>query len=146
MNNFLKIFALIISYFSSIAVMIHCVLIFIAIDFLTGVYASYKTKKVIVSHRLRNTIEKFVFYTVSILIGYMFQINFIPSVNLTEIIAGFIAITEMLSIYENIKLITNINIVGYIKGYLKSIAASFLSKNKIVIEDEDKPSEPTKEQ
>lgn len=115
----LKLLIALISYFEPISALLHIVIIFILIDFMTGVYASYKTKRQICSRRLRKTIEKFVFYSVAIMIGYMFQKHFAGWTNLGQIIAGFIAMTELYSIYENITRITGTDILKKLKEVLK---------------------------
>lgn len=106
------------AYFSPIAPLVQLVLIFIAIDFLCGMYASYRSKEQIESNRLRKTLEKFVFYSVSIIVAYMFQIGFLNWSNLAQIVAGFIASTELLSIYENVKKITGMDLVAKVKEYI----------------------------
>lgn len=106
------------AYIAPLYTMISCVLIFISLDFLTGVYAAYIQKIPIVSHRMRKTVEKFVLYSVAILTGYMFELNFAVWSNLAQIVAGFIASTELFSIYENITKITGLNFIKKIKDIL----------------------------
>lgn len=115
----LKYLAAILAYFAPLTSMIHVVLVFIAVDFLTGIYAAYRNKIKIESHKLRKTIEKFVLYTCSIIIGYMFQTEFAGWSNLAQIIAGFIAMTELISVYENITRITGLDILTKIRSLLK---------------------------
>lgn len=117
-NFFIKWFFVVVAYFAPISNLIHIVLIFITIDFITGIYASLKNKEAIVSHRLRKTIEKFVFYTISIIVAYMFQHEIASWLNLDKIVAGFIAAIELLSIYENVKRITGLDIATRIKDYI----------------------------
>ena len=114
-----------IAYFASISTMIYIVLIFVLIDFLTGMYASYRTKTPIISSKLRRTIEKLVFYTVSIMIAHMFQHHFMNWFNLTQIVAGFIAATELLSIYENIRKVTKLDVF---KRIIDTIKEQFFKK------------------
>lgn len=120
-SSLLKIFLAFIAYFSPIHLVIHCVLILILFDFLTGVYASNRNKEKIVSNRFRNTIEKFVFYTVAIMLSHIFQVSFADWSNLTNIVAGFIALTELLSIYENVRKITKLDIASKVKEYIINI-------------------------
>jgi phage-related holin len=124
-STLLKLLTCALAYFAPISVMIHTVLIFILIDFLTGIYASYKTKTKIVSNRLRKTIEKFVFYTGAIIIAHMFQISFANWSNLSQIVAGFIAMTELFSIYENIRNITKLDILSQVRDYLLNVLNKF---------------------
>lgn len=121
MNETFVNIAAILAYFSSVAALVQIVLIFVALDFISGVYASYRTKQNFVSHRLRKTIEKFVFYSISIIIAFMFQLEFASWCNLAQIIAGFIAGTELLSIYENVTKITGLNLKDKVKEYISKI-------------------------
>lgn len=124
-TNLIKLLLSCIAYFSPISFIIHAVLILILFDFLTGVYASHKTKVKIVSNRFRNTIEKFVFYSVAILLSHVFQVSFADWSNLTMIVGGFIALTELFSIYENISTITKLDILSIVKEYLLNIIEGF---------------------
>lgn len=119
MNNFIaKLIALGIAYFSAIVPLVIVVLIFIFIDFITGMYASYKRKEPVISSKLKKTIEKFAFYSIAILCAHMFQIEMMPWIALTNIVAGFIALVELLSIYENIRSITGLDLVKQVKDYI----------------------------
>ena len=120
-STLIKLFAVMAAYFSPITLMLHIVLIFIAIDFLTGIYGSYRKKTPIISSRLRKTIEKFVFYIGAIIIAWMFQIQFADWTNLAQLVGGFIAATELLSIYENITAITGLNLIAKVKSILTDI-------------------------
>jgi len=124
-NYLLKLFLMLISYFSPISTLIHVVLLFVTIDILTGSYASYINKEAIVSHRLRKTIEKFVFYSLSIIVSFIFQKEIVSWINLTQLVAGFVASIEILSIYENIRKITGIDIANQVKKYLKESINKF---------------------
>jgi hypothetical protein len=136
-NFFVKLFFSGLAYFAPMASMIHVVLIFIVLDLLTGLYSSYKQKIPIVSLKLRRTVEKFVCYSIAILIGYAFEINFAHWSNLGQIIAGFIASIELLSIYENIRVITGLNLVTKVKQVITD------SVTKLFKKDSKDPKEPT---
>lgn len=114
-----------IAYFAPISSMVHVVLAFVLIDFLVGMYASYRTKTPIISSKLRKTIEKLVFYTVSIMIAHMFQLHFMDWFNISQIVAGFIAATELLSIYENIRKVTKLDVF---KRIIDTIKEQFFNK------------------
>lgn len=119
MNNFLtKLFMIGIAYFSPIATLIYVVLLFIFIDFLTGMYASYKRKEPIISNKLRKTIEKFVFYSLAIVCSHIFQTEIMDFISLTNVVAGFITSIELISIYENIRSITGLDLVKQVKDYI----------------------------
>ncbi len=120
-RTFMKIVAAVLAYFAPLAPLVNCILFFILIDFITGVYASHKLKKKFSSHRLRGTIEKFVLYSLSVILAYMFQVEYLSYVNLAQIVGGFIAGNELLSIYENITNITGLNLKDKVKGYINKI-------------------------
>ena len=105
------------SYFAPLATLIGFILIFISLDLATGLYASWKTKVKIESHKLRKTVEKFVCYSLAIMVSFMFEQAYFD-IYLTEIVAAFIASTELLSIYENIKCITKLDIATRVKDYI----------------------------
>jgi phage-related holin len=137
----LKILVLLASYFAPIAGIIHLVLGLILIDLLTGIYASVKLKEKFSARKLRYTVEKFVFYSIAIIAGYMMQLIFFDAFNVSQIVAGYIALTESKSIYENISKITKIDI--FMKIY-KVIKERFESKIKDTTEvwtadKEDRP-------
>ena len=128
-SSFIKLCVAVMAYFAPVSSMIHLVLIFITIDFLTGIYASYRNKTKIVSHRLRNTVEKFVLYSSAILLGWMFQVEFANWANLAQIIAGFIAGSELISIYENINHITGLNILSKVRGIITNSIKKLINKD-----------------
>ncbi len=102
------------AYFADIRNMFHAVLVFMAIDWITGVYASYKFrtkgKSWFTSFKLRRSIEKFVFYVMAIAVAHILEVEFMDFANLDRIVAGYIAITEVKSIYENISKIMGVDL------------------------------------
>ena len=90
------------------AIMITMVFLII-VDFITGAYASYKRKIPIRSHRIMNTISKFVIYNLVILAAFFLEEHIVNEVPFLKVIAGFIAITEIKSILENFDKIYGVN-------------------------------------
>jgi len=121
---FLKLMLACLAYFSEIKNLFHAVLVFMAIDWLTGVYASYKSRTVgkqwFTSYKMRRTVEKFAFYMIAIAVAYIFRIEFIESVVLGKIVAGYIAITELKSIFENISKIMGVDLFNNIWLLIKN--------------------------
>lgn len=113
-----KILLACLAYFADVKNLFHAVLVFMVIDWITGVYASYKlrTKGVswFTSYKMRRTIEKFVFYMMAIAVSYIFRVEFLDSIPLGKIVAGYIAITEIKSIFENISRIMGISLFNEI--------------------------------
>jgi len=122
------------AYFAEIQNLFHAVLVFMAIDWVTGVYASFKyrsreidyindkpTKRPwFVASKMRYSIEKFVFYMLAIAMAYVFRKEFIEGIYLAKIVAGYIAITELKSIFENISRIMGVKIFNEIWGIIKN--------------------------
>ena len=103
-----KLSIMFIAYFSPIAPIVHCMLIFLAIDTISGIWASHKEGNRIESRKLRKTVYKFIWYTVAIMASYMMERTFhLCWSNLSSIIGGFICFVELKSIFENITRITN---------------------------------------
>ena len=132
-----KLGALFIGYFTALAPIVHVVLVFIAIDFLTGLYASIRVKEIIVSHRLRKTVEKFVFYITALLLAFIFEKEIADWTNLASVVGCFIASVELLSIYENIQKITGLKIASKLKDVIMNAF-----KNKVSELDSATPPNP----
>jgi phage-related holin len=102
-----KIMILIIAYFTPIKEMVNVMLIFLLIDLISGIWAAVKEKQQIQSAKLRRSITKFLWYTVAVMVAFMMETTFnLTWTNLANIIAGFICIVELISIFENITRIT----------------------------------------
>lgn len=91
----------------------------IVVDFITGLYASYKEKIPIRSDRLSHTVSKFFMYNLVILASYFLEEHIIQEVPFLRIIAGFIALTEIKSILENFNTIYGVNIFKALINTLK---------------------------
>lgn len=118
-----KILLACLAYFAEIQNLFHAVLLFMVIDWITGVYASYKTRTRgeawFTSFKMRRTVEKFVFYMMAIAVAYVFRKEFIESIELGKIVAGYIAITEIKSIFENISRIMGVNLFNELWHIIK---------------------------
>jgi len=102
-----KLAVLLISYFAPVKEIVHVMLIFILIDFISGVWAARKRKETLESRKFRKTLTKFLWYTVALILSFMMENTFNLSwSNLSGIIGGFICFIELKSIFENITVIT----------------------------------------
>ena len=102
-----KLAVLLISYFAPVKEIVHVMLIFILIDFISGVWAAKKRKETLESRKFRKTLTKFLWYTIALILCYMMEKTFNLSwSNLSGIIGGFICFIELKSIFENITHIT----------------------------------------
>lgn len=99
---------LFISYFTPISEMIHVMLIFLALDTISGIWASLKEGEKLQSNKLRKTVYKFLWYTVAVMLSWMMEKTFsvMDWTNLASIVAGFICFVELKSVFENITRIT----------------------------------------
>jgi len=103
-----QLFVLIIAYFTPIREIVHVMLIFLAIDTISGVWASLKTKEKLESRKLSKTVFKFLWYTVAVMLAWMMETTFsLGWANLASITGGFICFVELKSIFENITRITD---------------------------------------
>lgn len=103
-----QLFVMIIAYFTPIQEIIHVMLIFLAIDTISGIWASLKEKEKFESGKLRKTVFKFLWYTVAVMLAWMMEKTFkLGWANLASITGGFICFVELKSIFENITRITD---------------------------------------
>lgn len=91
------------------------VMLLIVIDFLTGLGAAYKLRESVSAAKMRNTVNKFLFYTLTIIAAHLVEVKITPALPWLNIISGFIALTELRSIFDNFNRIFGINIFNYIK-------------------------------
>ncbi len=115
-----KLAILFIAYFTPIAEMVHVMLIFLAVDTISGVWASIKEGHRVESAKLRKTVLKFLWYTVAVITAWMMEHTFkLAWTSLAGITAGFICFVELKSIFENITRITNEPVFERILKFLK---------------------------
>lgn len=102
-----KIGILLIAYFTPIKEIIHVMFFFLAIDTISGVWASVKSGNKVESRKLRKTVYKFIWYTVAVIASFMMETTFHLSwTNFASIVGGFICFVELKSIFENVTVIT----------------------------------------
>jgi len=99
------------------------VIVLVLIDFATGVGAAMKIKEAVSSRKMRNTVNKFLFYTLTIIAAHIVETKITSSLPWLKLVSGFIAITELRSIFENFNRIFSINIWDFIKEILKQTKA-----------------------
>ncbi len=96
-----------IAYFTPIKEIVHVMLIFLLVDFISGFWAAKKEKQKTESVKLRRSVYKFIWYTVAMMMAWMMENTFkLGWTNLANITAGFICFVELKSIFENITRIT----------------------------------------
>ncbi len=95
------------AFFLPLKAPINAIFILISIDWMTGVYRSLKANRKFTSYRLRKSVEKTVGYVLAVIAVFVLEQEVIGvDWGLVKIVAGYIAITEVASIYENIAAIT----------------------------------------
>ena len=113
--------------FSPIKSVVICALIFIAVDFVTGVLASHcearqsGEKWFFSSHEAWRTIRKAGFVLLTITMSWLIEsciLNFI-TLNITRIIAGAICGVEMWSFLENASVLSDAKIFEWLRNYVK---------------------------
>lgn len=105
-----KILVLASSYFAPIQSIILAVLCLFMIDWITGVWKSYKCMRQFKSYRLRKSIDKLLAYMLAIIAAHILNESILSGVaHLPQIVAGYIGFTEITSIYENLAVITGKN-------------------------------------
>lgn len=99
------------------------VLLLIVIDFLTGIGAAFKEKEAVSSKKMRNTINKFMFYSLTLLAAHVVELKITPALPWLKIVSGFVALTELRSIFENFNRIFGLNLWNYVKGLIRQTKA-----------------------
>lgn len=125
----IKLSFLIIAYLAPVNVIFHAIWFFLVVDLITGIWKALKKGEAIRSYGLRRTIEKFLFYTLSVVVVWVVDKTFLGChSHLASIIGGYIALTEVISIFENIAEITGHNIFLKIKDLIISSISDKLTK------------------
>lgn len=86
------------------------VIVLVAIDLAVGIWAAVKRGEKINSYGLRRTVTTKIFpYQVAVLCAYYVDKEFDIGLPLMKMIAGFIAVAELKSIFENLGQITGLD-------------------------------------
>lgn len=103
----LKAMGICTAFFLPLKTPVNAILILILIDWLTGVYRSLIANRKFTSYRLRKSVQKTVSYIVAIIAVFILEQDVLGAdFGLVKIVTGYIAMTELLSIYENLSVIT----------------------------------------
>jgi len=96
-----KLIVAVITVMTPIAPVIFTVVGLVIADFVTGVYASVKVNERITSRRMSETVSKLILMSIGIISAYFAETYIIPEVPLVKVLAGFVALVELQSIFEN---------------------------------------------
>lgn len=102
----------ILAIFAPVGSVLAVVLLLTAIDLVTGVIAARKRGEVITSSGFKRTIIKLFVYEVVIILSFLIEQYLTgPFVPIENILAGYIGITELKSVLENLESITGVPIL-----------------------------------
>lgn len=77
------------------------------IDLCSGIWKSILKKRSLTSYKLRKSLSKLLSYIIAIIAANILDVSLLDSsLNLHQIVAVYIGITELTSIYENLAVIT----------------------------------------
>lgn len=101
------------------------VLILIIADWITGIWKSLKCKRRLTSYRLRLSVTKIVTYFLAIYLAALVNDFLMPGlgINTASYVAAYIGVTELISVFENISVITG-------KRLLRDLAALLMESLK----------------
>ena len=94
-----------VSYFTPIFPLMFSIGLLIMLDFFTGIQKARKLGEEITSKKMRPTITKGLGYMASILAAHVFE-HVVPGLETTKIVTGLIAVIELKSLDENLRVIT----------------------------------------
>jgi len=110
MSSFQWFIALIfsaIAFFEPISMMMYLLIFTVAIDLISGLFKAWKTKQRISSFRLRDSVLKLFLYLAVTMIAYGVQVICLWNIQLANIVSAFIIFAELISISENLDVISN---------------------------------------
>ena len=82
----------------------------VAVDVLTGMWASIKTGQKITSDRFSRTVTKSLVYLVALIVAHVAEVYvFEGAAPILKVVSGFIGSTELLSTYENLSRISGLD-------------------------------------
>jgi hypothetical protein len=81
----------------------------IMVDFLTGIWASYKRGEAITSHAMKQSVSKSVLYLGGILLLHIVERYMVPDVPMVKTLTALIALVEVKSFFENVHSITGVD-------------------------------------
>lgn len=82
----------------------------VIIDLITGIWKAITLKEKITSYKLRQTITKGAAYMIAILVGLLLDTVTGSAAMISRTVGGLVALVEAKSCFENLGMITNIDI------------------------------------
>lgn len=111
--------------------------VFVAVDFITGIWKARKNKEPLQSKKMANSITKVVMYFLAIICSRVMETQFLPvgllPFTITQACIAFISVIEFKSIMENISAILEMPLWAFIKDKINA-----LRDNQVTITNEKK--------
>jgi|GEM_PF-6328445 len=85
--------------------------VLVFVDFFAGVARARKLREPITSHKMKRTVVKGLVYQAAIMLGLMIETYFLSETPIVKLIAATIAMVELKSINENIKIAFDIDLL-----------------------------------
>lgn len=136
-----KYFMFFVLFLTPIHQFIFTVWIFLLLEFLTGLWKSYKLKEPITLERFRMLVILFVCYPAALYIGFQFDFTYFSVVSLyiTKVIGIYITSVEFQGCIQNLSVITGIDIWSAVKDSVTNIFSSKIKElSKAAVKPEDK--------
>lgn len=122
MSTFIKTLALsLLSVFAPIHATLITAFSVVLIDLITGLIAAKKQGIPITSTGLKSTVVKLFVYQLVIVVAFLIETYLAKGVALTNIVTSYIGITELLSINENIALISGKDLLSGAIAKIKTL-------------------------
>lgn len=119
-----------IAYLAPIWMVVFVIFIFVLVDFITGILASYKLGIPVKSKNMRATVTKLLCYFITIVLAFFIQKEIIKYewFEIMNIVAGLITLAEFKSITENMEVLTGNKIFTKI---FRTISNIFKKKTEV---------------
>lgn len=110
-----------VSVFAPIKATLITVMVLSVVDLIAGIQASKKRRRKITSTGLKRTIVKVAVYELVVLLGFLTEQYMTgETIPIVKVITGYIGLTELVSIMENIEIVTGVPVI---KAITKKIEA-----------------------
>lgn len=110
-----KALAIAVAFVAPIQKLLGTTLLLVFADLVTGIWAAKKRGEVIKSKKLKNTVTKILAFELGIVLGHLLEVHFIPEIPVVRLVAAAIGMTEMTSIFENLRDISGVDFMGRIR-------------------------------
>lgn len=118
----LKLLAVVALVLAPIKAIMYSVGALVVADLVTGIAAAHKRGEKITSQGLKRSVVKTLVYQLAVIIGMVVDNHLIPGIGVLKVVSGLIAVTEVKSIAENIKVLTGIDVWAALQNKLNDLA------------------------